>query len=105
MDIRPDVRKNREDATIEINFVISETPRVFVERINVNGNIRTLDKVVRREMQLVEGDPFNRTKLSKSERNIKNLDFFENVQVDVQQGSAPDKTVVAINAVLPILFT
>ncbi len=97
VDIRPDVRKNREDATIEINFVISETPRVFVERINVNGNIRTLDKVVRREMQLVEGDPFNRTKLSKSERNIKNLDFFENVQVDVQQGSAPDKTVVDIN--------
>ncbi len=97
VDIRPDVQKNRDDATIDINFVINETPRVFVERINVNGNIRTLDKVVRREMDLVEGDPFNRTKLSKSERNINNLDFFESVEIDVQQGSAPDKTVVDIN--------
>lgn len=97
VDIRPDIRKNREDASIDLVFVINETPRVFVERINVNGNMRTLDKVVRREMQLVEGDPFNRTKMSKSERDIKNLDFFENVEVDVKQGSAPDKTVVDIN--------
>ena len=97
VDIRPDIRKDRENKKIDLVFVINETPRVFVERINVNGNIRTLDKVLRREMELVEGDPFNRTKLSKSERNIRNLDFFENVEVDVQQGSAPDKTVVDIN--------
>ncbi len=97
VDVRPDIRKDRENKKITIAFTINETPRVFVERVNVNGNIRTLDKVVRREMEIVEGDPFNRSKLAKSERNIKNLDFFEVVNVDVSQGSAPDKTVVDIN--------
>ncbi len=97
VDIRPDIRKNREDATLEVVFVINETPRVFVERINVNGNIRTLDKVLRREMEVVEGDPFNRSKLSKSERNLKNLNFFESVDMKVSQGSAPDKTVIDID--------
>ncbi len=97
VDVRPDIRKNRDDKTIIVAFMISETPRVFVERINVNGNIRTLDKVLRREMQIVEGDPFNRSKLSLSERNVRNLNFFETVDVDVSQGSAPDKTVIDID--------
>lgn len=97
VDIRPNIYKDRETHTIDISFQISETPRVFVERINVNGNIRTLDKVIRREMALVEGDPFNRSKLFKSERNIKNLDFFEAAKINVSQGSAPDKTVLDID--------
>lgn len=97
VDIRPNINKNKAEKTIDIIFNISETPRVFVERINVNGNIRTLDKVLRREMELVEGDPFNRSKLAKSERNIKNLDFFEKTSINVSQGSAPDKTVVDID--------
>lgn len=97
VDIRPDVRKDRESREISVTFNIAETPRVFVERINVNGNIRTLDKVLRREMELVEGDPFNRTKLAASERNLRNLDFFESMDVSISQGSAPDKTVVDVN--------
>ncbi len=97
VDVRPDIRKNHEDNSITVIFAINETPRVFVERINVNGNIRTLDKVLRREMEVVEGDPFNRSKLAKSERNIKNLDFFELVDVQVSQGSAPDKTIIDID--------
>ena len=97
VDIRPDIQKDRQNHTINIVFDINETPRVFVERINVNGNIRTLDKVLRREMELVEGDPFNRSKLAKSEQNVRNLDFFELTNIDVSQGSAPDKTVVDIN--------
>ncbi len=97
VDIRPDIIKNKEEQEITVIFAIKETPRVFVERINVNGNIRTLDKVLRREMLIVEGDPFNRSKLSKSEQRIKNIDFFETVDVKVSQGSAPDKTVVDID--------
>ncbi len=97
VDISPDVRKNKEARTVDITFVINETPRVFVERVNVNGNIRTLDKVLRREMEIVEADPFNRSKLAQSERNIRNLNFFETVDVEVSPGSAPDKTVVDIN--------
>ena len=97
VDIRPDVQKDKEARTLDIVYAINETPRVFVERINVNGNTRTLDKVVRREMELVEADPFNRSKLARSERNIRNLDFFERVEVDVSPGSAPDRTVVDID--------
>ncbi len=97
VDVRPDIRKNREKQSVTVIFMINETPRVFVERINVNGNIRTLDKVLRREMMVVEGDPFNRSKLAKSERNIRNLNFFETVDVSVSQGSAPDKTVIDID--------
>ncbi|PCJ01199.1 MAG: outer membrane protein assembly factor BamA [Alphaproteobacteria bacterium] len=97
VDVRPDIRKNREDQAIIVVFAISETPRVFVERINVNGNIRTLDKVLRRELEVVEGDPFNRAKIAKSEQNIKNINFFENVNLRVSQGSAPDKTVIDID--------
>ena len=97
VDIRPNIKKDRENKTVIIEFNVLETPRVFVERINVNGNIRTLDKVLRREMRLVEGDPFNRSKLAKSERNIKNLNFFENTDIRVSQGSAPDKTIIDID--------
>ncbi|GJL84848.1 MAG: outer membrane protein assembly factor BamA [Micavibrio sp.] len=97
VSVRPDISRNREDNTVDIVFQVSETPRVFVERINVNGNMRTLDEVVRRELLLDEGDPYNRSKLARSEQNIRNLDFFENVTVDVSQGSAPDKTVVDVD--------
>lgn len=92
----PDVQRNREKTTVDVVFNINESPRVFVERIDIDGNVRTLDKVVRREMQLVEGDPFNRTKLAKSEQNIKDLGYFEKVDVKTQPGSAPDKSVIDV---------
>jgi outer membrane protein insertion porin family len=97
VNVKPDIKRNREALTADISFQISETPRVFVERINVNGNIRTLDKVIRREMILAEGDPFNKSKLSRSEQRIRDLDYFETVEMDVKQGTAPDKTVVDID--------
>lgn len=97
VSIRPDSNRNREKKTIDVTFQIVETQKIFVEKINVNGNVRTMDKVVRREMSLVEGDAFNKNKLSKSEQNIKDLAFFENVEVKNQQGSAPDKAVIDVN--------
>ncbi len=97
VDIRPSTQRNREEQTVDISFNVGESPRVFVERINVNGNVRTLDKVVRREFELVEGDPFNRTKLAKSETNLRNLDFFEGVVIDTRPGSAPDKTQIDVD--------
>ena len=95
--IRPDVQRNSTNHTVDIVFDISETPRVYVERIDIHGNVRTQDKVIRRQLTLVEGDPFNKTKLAKSEQNIKDLGYFEKVTVTPQQGSAPDKTVVDVN--------
>lgn len=94
--VRPDVQRNREQLTVDLSFQISETPKIFVERIDINGNVRTMDKVIRREMELVEGDPFNRAKVAKSEKDIKDLDYFEKVTVKTQQGSAPDKNVIDI---------
>lgn len=96
VSVRPDINRNREEQTVDVTFEINETPRVFVERIDVNGNVRTLDKVVRRELLLVEGDPFNRSKLARSEQRVRDLNFFETVDVQVKPGSAPDKTIVDI---------
>lgn len=96
VDIRPDAERNRENKTVDITFQINETPRVFVERVDVNGNVRTLDKVIRREMLVVEGDPFNKSKIARSEQNIKDLDYFETVAMEVKPGSAPDKSVIDI---------
>jgi outer membrane protein insertion porin family len=94
VEIRPNITRNREDHTIDITFVVQEGPQVYVERIDIVGNVRTLDKVIRREFQLVEGDAFNTTKMQRSQTRIKNLGFFKKVAVTNAPGSAPDKTVV-----------
>lgn len=96
VDIDPQVKRNSADTSVDITFQIEESPRVFVERIDIHGNLRTIDKVIRREMLLVEGDPFSRSKLSKSEQRLRDLNYFENVVVKTQPGSAPDKTVIDI---------
>jgi outer membrane protein insertion porin family len=75
---------------------VQEGPRVYVERIDIVGNVRTLDKVIRREMRLVEGDAFNTNKLQRSKERIKNLGFFKKVETANNQGSAPDRTVVTV---------
>lgn len=97
VDIQPRISRNREDRTIDITYEINEGPRVFVERIDITGNVRTMDKVIRREIQLVEGDPFNTSKLRRSEQRIRDLGFFERVTVSTQQGSQPDRSVVAVD--------
>ncbi|MCL4677033.1 MAG: outer membrane protein assembly factor BamA [Alphaproteobacteria bacterium] len=97
VNVKPDIQKDREKKEVLVIFSVSETPPVFVERVNINGNVRTMDKVLRREIEVVEGDPFNRSKVAKSEQNIKNLDYFENVKLGVKQGSAPDKTVIDVD--------
>lgn len=97
VDIRPNIKRNVAEDTIDITFKIDESPRVFVERIDIHGNVRTIDKVVRREMLIAEGDPFNRSKLARSEQRIRDLDFFETVEIRTLQGNAPDKVVVDVS--------
>ncbi|MFL5267164.1 MAG: outer membrane protein assembly factor BamA [Stellaceae bacterium] len=94
VEIRPSVNRNREERTVDITFDVQEGPQVYVERIDIVGNVRTLDKVIRREFQLVEGDAFNTTKMQRSQQRIKNLGFFRKVDVTNSPGSAADKTVV-----------
>src|SRR6266576_923933 len=94
VEIKPNVTRNREDHTVDITFDVQEGPQVYVERVDIVGNVRTLDKVVRREFQLVEGDAFNSPKMQRSQQRIKNLGFFKKVEVTNSPGSAPDRTVV-----------
>ena len=96
VDIKPRIRRHRKTHTIDITFEVQQGPRVYVQRIDIVGNVRTLDKVIRREMQLVEGDAFNATKLKRSKDRLKNLAFFKKVTVTTKPGSAPDKTVVTV---------
>jgi len=97
VDIQPDVKRNAEAGTIDLTYVVNEGRRVYVEKIDINGNTRTLDKIIRREMRLIEGDAFNTARLRLSQQKIRNLGFFEKVEVDNVPGSAPDRTVVKVN--------
>jgi len=95
VEVKPQVTRNREDHTVDIVFDVHEGPQVYVERIDISGNVRTLDRVVRREFQLVEGDAFNTNKMQRSKDRIKNLGFFKKVEVTNTPGSAPDRTVIS----------
>ncbi len=97
VEVIPRVDKNDEERTIGITYEIQEGPKVYVERIEVNGNVRTVDDVIRRQFSLVEGDAFNTTKLARSRRRIQNLGFFRTVDVTTAQGSSPDRTVIKVN--------
>ena len=94
VDVRPRIDRNREARTVNIVMEISEGPRAFVERIDITGNVRTQDRVIRRQFQLAEGDAFNAAKLKRSRQRIQNLDYFEKINVEQVPGSAPDKTVL-----------
>ncbi|MEQ8967195.1 MAG: outer membrane protein assembly factor BamA [Azospirillaceae bacterium] len=94
VEVRPRVTRNRTDRLINVTYEIDEGPRVFVERIDITGNLRTEDRVIRREFELVEGDPFSTARLRQSERNVRDLGFFSRVDVETLPGSTPDQTVI-----------
>jgi outer membrane protein insertion porin family len=96
VDVRPRVERDPETRRIDITYQVGEASKVFVERIDIIGNVRTLDRVIRREMSLVEGDAFNTSKLRRSERRIRNLGFFSKVDVNNAEGTAADRTVVEV---------
>jgi len=97
VDIRPRADRDREALTIDVVFEILEGPKVFVERIDIQGNVRTLDEVIRREFRLVEGDAFNSAKVRRSRQRIQNLGFFANVEVENEEGSTPDRTIITVD--------
>ncbi|MCY4035433.1 MAG: outer membrane protein assembly factor BamA [Hyphomicrobiales bacterium] len=98
-DVRPQVRRNQETQTVDVVFRIEEGQRVYVERINITGNSRTLDEVIRREIELVEKDAFNRALRARSERNIRGLGYFASVEVVEREGSASDLSILDFNVV------
>ena len=97
--VRPRGDRDPQSRTIGVTFVVDEGTRAYIERINIIGNTRTRDYVVRRELDINEGDPYNRALLDRAERRIKNLNFFKDVKITSEPGSAPDRVVVNINVV------
>lgn len=90
-DIQPRIEKNRQNKTVDLTFEVREGPRVYIERIDVVGNDRTRDEVIRRELNILEGDAYNSTKVKSAEKNLKDLGYFKKSEVLVEPGTAPDK--------------
>ncbi len=86
--------KDEENRTLGVTFEVNEGERVFVERIDIVGNSRTLDRVVRREFELVEGDAFNALQVRRSRSNIRGLGFFRTTEIATEPGSAPDRVIL-----------
>ncbi|MBH68392.1 MAG: outer membrane protein assembly factor BamA, partial [Rhodospirillaceae bacterium] len=97
VNIVPKIRRRNNEMTVDLVYKIGETQRVYVERIDIEGNLRTLDEVVRREFDLIEGDAFNASKLRRSKRRIRNLGFFTKAKVSNVLGSSDDKTVIKVS--------
>lgn len=96
VDIQQDLRLDRETKTVDLVFNVVEGPRVYIEKIDIVGNTTTLDYVIRRELELVEGDAFNRILLDRSRNRVRSLRFFEDVEIVETQGSSPDRAVVEV---------
>ena len=93
----PRVTRNDDTRTIDIEFELLRGERIFVERIDIEGNSTTLDRVIRRQFRVVEGDPFNPREILQASERIRALGYFANVQVESREGSGPDQAVIDVN--------
>src|ERR1700681_195229 len=95
--VRPRGDRNFDAHTVSITFAIDDGPRVYIERINIRGNTRTRDFVIRREFDISEGDAYNRALVDRAERRLKNLDFFKNVKITSEPGSSSDRVILIVD--------
>jgi outer membrane protein insertion porin family len=97
-DINPAYERDSEKKLMNVTFKVGETPRVYVERIDITGNTTTRDKVIRREFRLNEGDAFNTLKVKRSQDRIQGLGYFQDkLEIKQTEGSAPDRVVLGLN--------
>lgn len=95
--VRPEGSRDPSTRQINLTYVVEEGPRVYVERINVRGNTRTKDYVIRREFDLGEGDAYNKVLVDRAERRLNNLGFFKKVRITNEPGSTPDRVVINVD--------
>ena len=97
-EVNPTFERDKDAKTMTMTFKVDDAPRVYVERININGNTLTQDKVVRREFRLTEGDPFNSFQVKRSSDRIQSLGYFqEKLEIEQKPGSAPDRVILEAN--------
>lgn len=94
VEVKPRIKKDTAKHTVDIVYEVGEGPKVYVERIDISGNTRTKDKVVRREFRLVEGDAFNAEQLRRTRTRLTDIGYFTGVDVATSPGSAPDRALV-----------
>ncbi len=99
MRVEPRVERNERDLTLNVTYVLSRGPRVFVERIDIEGNTTTLDRVIRREFDSAEGDPFNPREIRQAAERIRALGYFENAEVNAREGSSSEQVIVDVDVV------
>jgi outer membrane protein insertion porin family len=97
--VRPRANRDPSARIIGVSYLIDEGPRIYIERINISGNIRTLDYVIRREFRLAEGDAYNPAMVDKAKKRLVALGFFKNVEIKRRQGSAPDRVILDVELV------
>ncbi|WP_122073558.1 outer membrane protein assembly factor BamA [Pseudophaeobacter sp. EL27] len=95
--IEPRVTRNDRDLTLDVEYALTRGPRIFVERIDIEGNTTTLDRVIRQQFRTVEGDPFNPREIRRTAERIRALGFFSESDVDVREGSSPELVVVDVD--------
>ncbi|WP_292293336.1 outer membrane protein assembly factor BamA [Marivita sp.] len=95
--VEPRVTRNDRDLTLDVEFLLTRGERVFVERIDIEGNTTTLDRVVRRQFRLVEGDPFNPREIRESAERVRALGYFGDAQVEAREGSTPQQVVIDVD--------
>jgi outer membrane protein insertion porin family len=97
-EVNPQIKRDKEALLMNVTFDVAQTPRVFVEKIAINGNTHTMDKVIRREFRLNEGDAFNSIQVKRTTERIKSLGYFqEDLEVEQSQGTGPDRIVLTTN--------
>ena len=97
VNIEPRITRNMRNQTLDLTFALTRGQRVFVERIDIEGNTTTLDEVIRRQFGTVEGDPFNPREIRNSAERIRALGYFADAQVETREGSTPQQVIVDVN--------
>jgi outer membrane protein insertion porin family len=97
VEVTPRIVRNTEAGTVDITFEVKEGNRLYVERIDITGNVRTQDRVIRREFRLAEGDAFNAAQVRRSRQRIRDLGYFSDATISSNPGSAPDRVVLSAN--------
>src|ERR1700722_2303606 len=95
--VRPRGDRNFDAHPVSITYAIDEGPRTYIERINIRGNTRTRDYVLRREFDISEGDAYNRALVDRAERRLKNLDYFKSVKITAEPGSSSDRVILIVD--------